>query len=124
PYQAPRLKVGDRATCLIRDCDIEIKSWTDAPIPWPRGLPIGGRGQPRLLVNEELARAIRTEAAVAVMHWWGVSASLVHDWRKALGVRRMDNPGSRRLTLAASEKGAEALRGMEPPRGEVERRRR
>ena len=36
PYQPPRLRVGDRATCLFRDCDVIVTSWTDAPISWPR----------------------------------------------------------------------------------------
>ena len=35
----------------------------------------------------------------------------------------MDNPGSRRLVLAASEKGPEVLRGVELPPEQVERRR-
>ena len=36
PYQAPRLHVGDRATCLFRDRDVVGTGWTDAPISWPR----------------------------------------------------------------------------------------
>ena len=32
----PQLKVGDVATCLYRDCDVVVTSWTDAPLPWPR----------------------------------------------------------------------------------------
>jgi hypothetical protein len=71
----------------------------------------------------ELARAIRTEAAVAVKHWWGVGNNVVRNWRKALAVKRMENDGSRRLTLAASEKGAEAIRGAELSPEAVERRR-
>jgi len=70
-----------------------------------------------------LARAIRTESAIAVGYWWGVSGGVVHDWRTALGVKRMENPGSRRLTLAASAKGADAIRGVELPPEAVERRR-
>jgi hypothetical protein len=52
-----------------------------------------------------------------------VSGSVVHAWRTALGVKRMDNPGSRRLTLAASAKGADCQRGVELPPDAVERRR-
>jgi hypothetical protein len=101
-----------------------ITSWTDAPISWPKCKRVGAtRGRPTLLVDEELARAIRTEAAIGVAYWWGVSGSVVHDWRTALGVKRMDNPGSRRLTLAASAKGADAIRGVELPPEAVERRR-
>jgi hypothetical protein len=69
PYRAPPLKRGDRATCLFRDATVVITSWTDARIPWPRcralDSPGGGSG---LLVDEELARAVRHEAAAAVMH--------------------------------------------------------
>ena len=65
PYRAPPLKRGDRATCLVRDCEVIITSWTDAPIPWPQCRALadyrgGGWG---LLVDEELARAVRHEAA-------------------------------------------------------------
>jgi hypothetical protein len=35
PYRAPRLRVGDRATCLFRDCLVVVTGWTDAPISWP-----------------------------------------------------------------------------------------
>jgi hypothetical protein len=74
PYRAPRLRVGDRATCLYRDCDVVVTGWTDAPISWPRALPVGERGPPGLLVDNELARAVRSESAAAVMRWWRVSA--------------------------------------------------
>ena len=33
PYQAPRLQIGARTYCLLRDCLVTITSWTDAPIP-------------------------------------------------------------------------------------------
>jgi hypothetical protein len=36
PYKAAPLRRGDRAVCLVRDGDVIITSWTDAPIPWPR----------------------------------------------------------------------------------------
>jgi hypothetical protein len=124
PYRAPNLHAGDRAQCLFRDCLVEVKSWTDARIPWPRGVPVGGRGQPSILVDEELARAIRTEAAVAVRYWWGAAAALMWRWRKALDAQRGNNPGSQRLILAASAKGADALRGVPLSEEQVEQRRR
>jgi hypothetical protein len=65
------LSVGDRATCLFKDCLVYVTGWTDAPISWPRCLPVGERGHPSLLVDDELARAVRTEAAAAVMFWHG-----------------------------------------------------
>ena len=119
PYRALALRIGDRTTCLRRDCEVKITGWTDALISWP----MGGRSAPSIVLDEELARVVRMESA-AVMHWWGVSDGVVWRWRKALGVGRMDNPGSRRLILAASEKGTESQRGVELPPEQVERRRR
>jgi hypothetical protein len=36
PYQAPRLRKGERAACLFRDCDVIVTGWTDVRISWPR----------------------------------------------------------------------------------------
>jgi hypothetical protein len=66
------------------------------------------RTHPSLLVDEELARAVRTESAAALTYWWGASGSVVHRWRRATGVTRTNNPGSNRLIRAASAQGAEA----------------
>ncbi len=125
PYQAPPLNRGDRATCLLRDCTVVITSWTDARIPWPRcravDSPGGGSG---LLLDEELARAVRHESAAAVMHWWGVSEGVVWRWRKALGVARADPEGSRRLYQAVWEAAGAATQAREWTEEERERRRR
>jgi len=125
PYTAPRLRRGDRATCLFRDGEVVITIWTHAPIPWPRcralDSPGGGSG---LLVDEELARAVSHEAAAAVMFWWRASATAVKNWRRALGVTRMENEGTARLILLAAESGAAVLRGQELTPEQVERRRR
>src|ERR1700722_5243565 len=94
PYQAPRLHAGDRATCLVKDRDVVVTGWTDAPISWPRALPVGEKGHPSLLGDEEPPPAVRLESAAAVMHWWGVSAGVVWRWRRALGVGLMDSPGT------------------------------
>jgi hypothetical protein len=111
PYKAPPLRRGDRAFCLLRDCDVVITSWTDARIPWPRCRALDGTGGGSgLLLDEELARAVRHEAAGAVMYWWGASSEAVKRWRRALGVGRTDNEGSRRLIRAAAAAGGEALR--------------
>jgi hypothetical protein len=61
PYTPPALRGGDRATCLYRDDDVVITSWSDGRISWPRCRRIGARGGSGLLVDEELARAIRLE---------------------------------------------------------------
>jgi hypothetical protein len=70
PYRPPRLHVGSRADCLMRGT-VVITSWTDAKISWPRCWPLEGKSHPSLLVDDELARAVRTEAAAAVCYWWG-----------------------------------------------------
>jgi len=109
PYNPPPLKKGERAYCLLRDCDVVITGWTDARIPWPRCRALDSRGGSGLLVNETLARAIRNESAVAIQYWWGDGLKAVWAWREAFGVGRMDSKGSRRLILAASKRGAQTM---------------
>jgi hypothetical protein len=58
------------------------------------------------------------------MHWWGVSDGVVHRWRRAFGVGRVNCEGSQRLIRAASERGAARLRGVKLPPEAVERLRR
>jgi hypothetical protein len=124
PFKAPPLKRGDQAVCLFRDTTVIITSWTDAPIPWPRCRTLDGpRGGSGLLVDEELARAVRHESAAAVMYWWKASHTAVFNWRTALGVTRTDNEGTARLTQAAAEKGAEAVKEREWTEEEREHRR-
>jgi hypothetical protein len=112
PYQAPPLRRGDRATCLLRDCTVVVTGWSAGRIAWPRCRPLdnyrgGGSG---LLLDEELARAVRHESVVAVMYWWGASSGAVQRWRRVLGVGRTDNEGTRRLMRDAAERGGEAAR--------------
>ena len=106
PYHAPAVGVGDVVTCLYRKDEVVIYDWTLAPIPWPLCYRIGTRACGRgLLFDEELVRAVRIEAAVAVSHWWGVCPETLVKWRRALAVGRENNPGSQRLIRAAAEKG-------------------
>ena len=111
PYRPPSLRVGDRASCLVRDCDVIVTSWTAARISWPRcrGLDSGGGGS-GLLVDEELARAIRNESAGAIGYWWGVGGKAVARWRRLLGVTLTNNPESYRLIHAAAKAGGAAMR--------------
>jgi hypothetical protein len=104
------LAVGDRAFCLLRDQDVVITSWTDAPISWPPCRALHHRGGSGLLLDDELARADKNESALAIGYWWGVTDGVVWRWRKTLGVGRMDSEGSRRLIETAAFAGGEASR--------------
>jgi hypothetical protein len=114
PYQAPRLKLGDRATCLYRDKLVIVHGWTDAAISWPLCRPLEGKGRPGILVEEELARAVRGESSLALWYWWGPSPRVVWCWCKALGVERYTE-GSKRLQRLNAEAGADAQRGVPRP---------
>jgi hypothetical protein len=81
PYRAPRLAVGDRATCLFRDCLVVVNAWTGAPIRWPRCLPVGDCGHPSLVVDEELARAIRLAVHRRRRSWPGKKECLPEGFR-------------------------------------------
>jgi hypothetical protein len=125
PYRPPRLRRGDRATCLFKDCDVVVTGWTDARISWPRCRPVDApRSHPSPLVDDELARAVRQESAAAVRYWWGVSAGVVWRWRRALQVTRTNNEGSRRRMRAAAEAGAARLRAVARARTRAARRHR
>jgi hypothetical protein len=80
------------------------------------------RGRPTILLDDDLARAVRHEAAAAIRYWWGVSVCVVWRWRRAFGVGRMDSEGSRRLIQAAVEAGADVTRGVPLSEEECERR--
>ena len=110
PYKPPPLRRGDRATCLFRDAEVIVTGWSAGRIPWPRcRLPGGRGGGSGLLVDEELARAVRCESALAVRHWWGIAEGTVWRWRQALGVERL-NEGSARLRRRLNQEIGAALR--------------
>jgi hypothetical protein len=69
-----------------------------------------------LIVEEELAQAVRCESVVAVSYWWGIGRTTVAKWRKALDVTRQNNEGSQVLIHAATAKALEAARevGVSP----------
>jgi hypothetical protein len=123
PYHPPPLRRGDRATCLFRDGEVIVTGWSDGRISWPRcrlpGTHGGGSG---LLVDEELARAVRLESSLAIQHWWGVSGAAVWHWRQALGVEPL-NEGSARLRGQMNRELGDGQRGKKLPPDQVERRR-
>jgi len=124
PYTAPPLRRSDRTTCLFRDCQVVITGWSDAPIPWPRCRAMGGHGGGSgLLVDEELARAVRCESVLTIRYLWGASANAVWNWRQALGVSKF-NEGSVRLRQDLNRELSDTLRGKKLPPEQVERRRR
>ncbi len=113
-YTPPAVKKGERVSCLFRDCDCTVTSWSDAPISWPRVQPREQRGGCGLWVNDTLVRAIRTESAEALMYWFGVSANVVWRWRKAFGVSgTATTPGTRKAHRQACRAGAEGMRAKE-----------
>jgi hypothetical protein len=95
PYHMPRCRVGGRLLCAGRGA-VRVVGMLEAPIPWPQAR---NHGRPFLSVCGGLARAVRTEAAIAVAHWWGVTPLTVWTWRKALGVGAA-TPGTSRLRRA------------------------
>jgi hypothetical protein len=119
PYQPPDLEPGDRTWCLLRDCQVVVTRWSDGKISWPlcHGLEANS-GASGFLVDGEFARAIRSESAAAVGHWWGVGNAAVTRWRKRLGVGRMDAEGSRRLILCAIQSGIAANTDSVPTAGD------
>lgn len=111
PYTAPKVRVGDRVHCHVRDRDVIVKRWSDALIPWPIGrAPVRSAGM-GIIIEEELARAIQCESALAIRYWWGIqSQTTLGKWRRALEVTRTNNEGSQLLIHAATAKALEIAR--------------
>jgi hypothetical protein len=120
PYTPQPLKRGGRATCLFRDCDVVITSWSDGRISWPRCQRPRQGGGSGLLVDEELVRAIRCESSLAVQYWFGVGAETVWRWRQFFGVGRL-NEGSKRIRVKLNREYGAELRGKKRSRAYAER---
>jgi hypothetical protein len=70
-------------------------------------------------VDEELARAIRTESAAAIVYWFGVSATAASQWRRAFGVSgTATTPGSRKAHGEVCRAAAAVNRTRERTRAE------
>src|SRR5438309_2124885 len=70
PYRPPAVRRGERMFCFYRDRDVIVTGWSHGRIPWPRGRAVDAKGgKPSLLVDEELARAVRSESVIALRHW-------------------------------------------------------
>jgi hypothetical protein len=87
-----------------------ITGMTDAPIPWPTGRR-GSGGKRSLIIFKGLAKAVRRESEQAICHWFGVCATTVWKWRKALSVQQA-NEGTRRLLEANYAEHGDAMRAL------------
>jgi hypothetical protein len=111
-YSPPAVCRGDHVHCIYRDALCKVTGMHDGRIPWPRVRTLGQRGGSGLLVNDTLVKAIRTESAAALVHWFGVNAETVWRWRKAFvpGHGKFRTPGSERAHQKASQAGAEGIK--------------
>lgn len=93
PYVPPAARAGDWLDDEI-DGSVEVGGWSAGPIPWPTRKKAG---RASLILCGDLLQAVRSESSIAVQHWFGVGPVTVYKWRKALGVGRMDSPGTVKL---------------------------
>jgi hypothetical protein len=121
-YNPPAVRIGQRVFCRVRYKWCRVTSFTDAPISWPRGQPLKQRGGGGLIVDATLERAIRTESAESLEHFFGVSGGVVWRWRKAFGIPRAGTPGSAARIAESSAKGAAAMKSKEWTAEELDRR--
>jgi hypothetical protein len=60
-----------------------------------------------LVVEEQFARALRCESALAIRYWWRIGPTTVAKYRKALAVTNRNNEGTQLLVRAATAKARE-----------------
>jgi hypothetical protein len=101
---------------------VAITGWSDARISWPRCHALGRRGGSGLLVDEELARAVRLESSLALQYWFSICEETVWRWRQILGVPKQ-NPASALLRRALNREDGARLKGKKPPPDQEGRRR-
>lgn len=121
-YNPPVVRIGQRVFCRVRHKWCRVTGFTDAPICWPRGQPLKQRGGGGVVVNATLERAIRTESAESLEHFFGVTGGVVWRWRKAFGIPRAGTPGSAARIAESSAKGAAAMKSKEWTTEELDRR--
>jgi hypothetical protein len=122
-YHPPDVSIGQRVFCQYRQRECVVTAWSSAVISWPRVQPVGKRGGSGLWVDPTLKRAIRTEAAATLKHYFGASATSVWAWRKAFGVG--GHAGTRGTVAAhhvASRKGGRAMKARERTAAERKRK--
>jgi hypothetical protein len=90
-YQPPFVPIGGWLKCRVRG-NLKVGGYTNALIPWPTAT--GHHKQ--LIVYGDLVKAVRTESRPAVSYHFGIAPQTVTEYRRCLGVERL-NPGSMRL---------------------------
>jgi hypothetical protein len=95
-YRTPKVRIGQIVRCEVRGL-LKVVKLADTPIQWPWGR--AGKGPPSPIVYAGLAKAVLVEAVVDICHAWGVSASSVQRWRKALGVKKSPGTTARRQRM-------------------------
>lgn len=90
-YQPPRVNPGDWLEDELLGL-VQVGGYHDGQIPWPYRRRTGAHS---LILTATLAKAVKTETAQDIMAWFGVSEGTVWGWRRALGVTRDNNPGTK-----------------------------
>ncbi len=111
-YRPQRVRVGTVLRCEARGCEVIVTGYSDGPIRWRVGRRREGeRGVSGPVVFGALAKAVRTEAVIAVARAWGVTRQTVAKWRRKLGV----GPSVElRKRLAAAARATVRARGRLP----------
>jgi hypothetical protein len=93
PYTPPAVNIGDTLYDKITG-KTKVGGWSNGRISWPRRKKTGAHS---LILCGDLVRAVKSESALAIEYWFGVGATTVAKWRKALGVDRQNNAGTVKL---------------------------
>jgi hypothetical protein len=91
PYAPPLIAIGGWLKCELRG-ELQVGGYTNTLIPWAVAV---GHAQQRIVCGD-LVRALKTESLAAVCFHFGISHSVVSEYRNRLGIERL-TPGSMRL---------------------------